>query len=112
MTDFPWSGERAEFAVVWPPPETNPAGQAWAGRPPDSPWATGPWVMNLGTDLRDGSAAAHDATLPQIPDRWRHLPEFPHSDDAAGALASATESVALARRAQTAGQTAYCRMSV
>lgn len=74
----------------------------------DSPWATGPWVEDLGAAFRDSFADVDDRRLPQICERWWPIEELPGAGDVAWAVEIAESFVALARRVGDAGQSVYC----
>ncbi|MFF3918992.1 hypothetical protein ACFYZB_37185 [Streptomyces sp. NPDC001852] len=100
----PWSPDLVAEVSVWPAtPEPGPDGPASE----DDPWATGPWVTELDTAVRDALAGVPDADVPAAVARWVR------SEELHGALAEdmqplAEELIGLARRARAAGERLYC----
>jgi hypothetical protein len=105
ILDVEWSTRLVRPVDVWPP---GPRPQRGDHIPDDSPWATGPWVSDLGREFRDGFADVDDFNLPWISDKWWPIEELPGVGDAMWALNTAEEFVALARRAQDSYQSIYC----
>lgn len=73
----------------------------------DGPWATGPWVLELDTPVRDILAAVHEADVPAIVTRWAQAEEF-HGAPAEALRPLAEQLIQLARRAREADQQLYC----
>ena len=105
VLDVEWSSRLIESAYVWP---TSPQPRGGEDFHEDSPWATGPWVEDLGTAFRDSFAGIDDRRLPQICERWWPIEELPGMGDIAWAVEIAERFVALARRARDADQSVYC----
>ncbi|MFF0411840.1 hypothetical protein ACFYUY_15520 [Kitasatospora sp. NPDC004745] len=100
----PWRAGLVTETPVWPTaPLPGPGGPA----DEDDPWATGPWVTELGDDVRDALAGAGDERLPPAVAVWAVAEEWGGADPAE-LLPVAEELVALAGRARAAGERLYC----
>ncbi|MEU6506126.1 hypothetical protein [Streptomyces sp. NPDC046942] len=102
----PWSVDIVSETCVWPAtPAPGPDGPAGD----DDPWATGPWVTELGTDVRDTLAAVPDAEVPAAVARWAECEEL-RGTEAEDIRPLAEELIQLARRAHEADELLYCWM--
>ncbi|MFF4379120.1 hypothetical protein [Kitasatospora sp. NPDC001547] len=100
----PWRAGLVSETAVWPTtPQPGPSGP-WDG---DDPWATGPWVTELGAAARDALAAVPDERVPEAVARWAEAEEW-YGADPSDLLPLAEELIALARRARAAGERLYC----
>src|SRR5205814_9032069 len=78
--DIAFGTDTVRSEMLWPPPETEP--ESWDDLPDDSPWATGPWLERLATDVRDTLAGIDDARVPQLAERGAGIEELPfHSPE-------------------------------
>ena len=103
--DIAFGTDTVRSEVLWPPPETEP--ESWDDLPDDSPWATGPWLERLATDVRDTLAGIDDARVPELGGRWAGIEEL-WSVTPEGMADLLTEFVSLARRAVAEGDELYC----
>ncbi|MFE4977021.1 hypothetical protein ACFRAR_33565 [Kitasatospora sp. NPDC056651] len=102
----PWRVGLVAETAVWPTtPEPGPAGP----EDEDDPWATGPWVTELGDAARDALAGVPDERIPEVVGQWAEAEEWDGADPA-DLLPLAEELIALARRARAAGERLYCWM--
>jgi hypothetical protein len=109
IRNVPWSVDLVETIGVWPPEETKPASAEEYGRlPEDSPWHSGPWLVEFDDQIRDTLADVDDLALPSIADQWAHIEEFGGHMDVIGARDIIDGFVALARRTQQADHRLYC----
>ncbi|MFE1316582.1 hypothetical protein [Kitasatospora phosalacinea] len=100
----PWGVDTVDERPVWPTaPEPGPDGP----RGEDDPWATGPWVVELGTAVRDTLAGVADADVPAAVARWVRSEEL-RPADAGDVQPLAEELIRLARRARDADEQLYC----
>ncbi|MBD0675259.1 hypothetical protein [Streptomyces sp. CBMA156] len=100
----PWRTGLVTETAVWPAtPAPGPSGPA----DEDDPWATGPWVTELGAAARDALAAIPDERVPEAVGRWAEAEEWDGADPS-DLLPLAEELIALARRARAAGERLYC----
>ncbi|MER5638466.1 hypothetical protein ABT095_16080 [Kitasatospora sp. NPDC002227] len=100
----PWAVDLVAERTVWPTgPEPGP------GEVPDEddPWSTGPWVSELGDDVRDVLAGVPDAELAAVAGRWVKAEEL-RPAEVGEMLPVAAGLVQLARRARTADERLYC----
>ncbi|GHF85793.1 hypothetical protein GCM10018790_74110 [Kitasatospora xanthocidica] len=97
-------------------PDVVPEKPVWPATPPpgpdgpqdeDDPWATGPWVTELGTTARDTLAGVPDERLPEVVAQWALAEEWDGAN-ASDLLPLAEELIDLARRARAAGEQLYC----
>ncbi|MFI2203186.1 hypothetical protein ACH47Z_20840 [Streptomyces sp. NPDC020192] len=100
----PWSVDLVTEKSVWPTtPTPGPDGPA----SDEDPWATGPWVTELGTGARDTLAGIPDAEVPAAVARWVECEEL-RGTRAEDVRPLAEELIRLARRASDAGERLYC----
>ncbi|MEV6551073.1 hypothetical protein AB0M57_20520 [Streptomyces sp. NPDC051597] len=104
-----WRVDLVEETAVWPtsPPPSGPH----SPEDEDDPWATGPWVSELPSAVRDTLAGVHDSEIPAVVARWVRAEEL------GGARAEdiqplAEELILLARQARGADDRLYCWMSL
>ncbi|MFG2913396.1 hypothetical protein ACGF0D_10960 [Kitasatospora sp. NPDC048298] len=100
----PWHVDLVTETAVWP--TTTPPGPSGLADE-DDPWATGPWVTELGGATRDALAGVPDDRIPEVVARWAEAEEWDGADPA-DLLPLAEELIALARRARAAGEQLYC----
>ncbi|MFJ1702638.1 hypothetical protein [Kitasatospora sp. NPDC088346] len=101
---IPWDTDLVKDRAVWPAvPQPGPQGPQGE----DDPWATGPWVFELDTAVRDCLAAVDDTDVPAIVGRWAQAEEF-HGAPAEALRPTAEALIGLARRARAAGDRLYC----
>ncbi|WP_282202025.1 hypothetical protein [Kitasatospora fiedleri] len=100
----PWKAGLVADRPVWP---TTPAPGPGGPQGEDDPWATGPWVVELDTAVRDTLAGVSDADVPAIVARWVRAEEL-HPADADDMQPLAEELIRLARRARAADEQLYC----
>ncbi|GAA4603440.1 hypothetical protein GCM10023195_11380 [Actinoallomurus liliacearum] len=109
MGNVPWSVDLVKTVGVWPPEESKPASlEEYDRLPEDSPWNSGPWLVELDDRLRDTLADVDDLALPSIADQWAHIEEFRGHMDVVAARDIIEGFVALARRARRADHRLYC----
>jgi hypothetical protein len=105
----PISRGMVEWTMVWP--TTPPPGAE--GPDEDDPHATGPWVTELGTGVRDTLASVDDAELSDIATRWGRtdaVREFGAEPDVL--LALVERLVRFAREARANDEQLYCWTSL
>ncbi|MFE0461256.1 hypothetical protein ACFW1A_18625 [Kitasatospora sp. NPDC058965] len=102
----PWRVDLVGETTVWP---TSPMPGPDDPDAEESPWATGPWVVELHAPVRDTLAAVHDAEVPGIVASWAQAEEL-HGAAAADMQPVAEGIIGLARRARAAGEQLYCWM--
>ncbi|MQY09062.1 hypothetical protein [Actinomadura macrotermitis] len=101
----PWDAGLVPSSLVWPQGEPEPDEDG--GFAEDDPWSSGVTVEELGDVLRDGLAGIADADLPVVAGRWAGIGELGDDPDPEELTGLLGELVALARRAQGAGEHLY-----
>lgn len=105
----PWDPELVTTDTAWPPPETRPASlEEYNDLPDDTPWKEGPFVEELGVQVRDALAAVDDARLPGLAAEWAQIEEFRGYETAEDLLPLIRDLAALAKRARAADEQLYC----
>ncbi|MDR3079704.1 MAG: hypothetical protein LBV60_02025 [Streptomyces sp.] len=104
VNQVPWNVDLVGETTVWP---TTQAPGPDGPQDENDPWATGPWVSELGAVVRDTLAGVPDADVSAVVARWVQAEELrPASVEDMKPLAE--ELVRLARRAQEADEQLYC----
>ncbi|MCC9311302.1 hypothetical protein LN042_30295 [Kitasatospora sp. RB6PN24] len=104
IRQHPWEAGLVDQSPVWP---TTPAPGPGGPQDEDDPWATGPWVVELGAAARDTLAGVRDSDVPAITARWVQSEALrPAGVEEMRPLVD--ELVRLARRAREAGERLYC----
>lgn len=109
IREVPWEPDIISSKTLWPPPDTKPSGeQAYRELPEDSPWRTGPWLEELGVQVRETLASVDDARMPDLAAQWAGIEEFRGLLAIDDALPLTRDLIALARRARESGDQLYC----
>jgi len=105
-----WTTETVTTTSVWPPPDTAPATLDEAMTlPEDSPWSTGPWVMELDDQTHATLADIADSQCARLAAQWAQIEEFDYDDGVEDMLTTLVADLShLARRAREAGHRLYC----
>ncbi|MFD8784666.1 hypothetical protein [Kitasatospora sp. NPDC059599] len=99
-----WQPDTVAESPVWPTtPQPGPGGPVGE----DDPWASGPWVTELGDAVRDTLAGVPDERVPEVVGQWALAQEW-NGADPSDLLPLAEELIGLARRARAAGERLYC----
>lgn len=103
-----WRLDLVEETTVWPTsPKPGPKGPC----DEDDPWATGPWVSELGPEVRDLLAGVEEADVPTVAAAWVRAEELDGAS-AEDMRPLVEELTGLARRARDAGERLYCWVSL
>jgi hypothetical protein len=103
-----WDTDLVGSTTVYPSAETMPPDNAaWATLDEDSPWATGPWVIELAVDIRDTLAAVPAEDIPALGVRWSQIDEFGNSIEGGYCAGLVQEIVAFARDAVSHDEMLY-----
>ncbi|MFI2505667.1 hypothetical protein [Streptomyces sp. NPDC018972] len=103
-----WRVDLVEQTTVWP---TSPAPGPEGLESEDDPWATGPWVSELPSLVRDTLAGVPDSEVPAVVARWVQAEEL-QGASAENVQPLAEELFLLAGRARDADERLYCWMSL
>ncbi|MEU9041825.1 MULTISPECIES: hypothetical protein [unclassified Kitasatospora] len=99
-----WHPDAVPETPVWPTtPPPGPSGPDGE----DDPWASGPWVTELGDAARDTLAGVPDERVPKVVAQWALAEEWDGADPS-DLQPLAEELIGLARRARAAGEQLYC----
>ncbi|MEV5931599.1 hypothetical protein AB0L56_02215 [Streptomyces sp. NPDC052079] len=103
-----WRVDLVDGTTVWP---TCPAPGPDGTETEDDPWATGPWVWELPSLVRDTLARVPDSTVPAVIARWTDAEEL-QGASVESIQPLAEKLIVLARRAQDADEQLYCWLSL
>jgi hypothetical protein len=77
ITGAQWAVDLTGSVTIIPPPDTRPVDRdGWANLPEDSPWATGPWVGEIGDRTRDVLASLDPDQIPSVAATWAAAEEI------------------------------------
>jgi hypothetical protein len=109
IREVPWEVDIVATTMIWPPPETEPkTNEAYNKLPENSPWKTGPWLQELGPQVRDALASVDDGRLTSLAAQWAIIEEFDRDLDVEILRSLIQDLVNLARRARDHGDRLYC----
>ncbi len=104
-----WAPNLVQAIDISPPPETKPgSAEEYDGLPEDSPWKTGPWLIELNGSVRDALATVDDARVSDLAARWAQIEELGGVLTADDARALIGDLVGLARRTRESRNRLYC----
>jgi hypothetical protein len=107
----PWEVGIVPTTMVSPPAETAPKTEAAYNKlPEDSQWKTGPWLEELGLNVRDTLASVDDKQFPALAAQWAKIEEFGGVFDVEGLRRLIRDLAGLARRARDHDERLYCWM--
>jgi hypothetical protein len=108
-----WAPNLVQAIDVSPDPATKPMSAAeYEELSEDSPWKTGPWLIELNGSVRDALAMVDDARIPDLAAQWAQIEELGGALSADAAQSLIGDLVALARRTREARNRLYCWTSL